>query len=248
MSDATLFEATPNARRGFVPEDTQNFSPKALKILKEAAADCRHLLNRGYAMTQTLTFVGNHYQLSKRQRLAIMRSVTSSAKQRARIRKQLAPEDLAGKTLWIDGFNQIITLEVMACRAPLFLGMDGAVRDLAALRGTYRLIPETDFAIRTLFRFLKSVHPAGAVVLLDAPMSNSGRLREAMIKANATYRLPLAVPLIRGVDAELAAHSAVLTADSGILDRCESWVNFIGPFMQAQNRPCIQVWPAELKF
>jgi hypothetical protein len=248
MSDSTrfeLFETTPNARRGFVPEDTRNFSAPALKILREAAADCCHLLNRGYAMTQTLTFVGNHYQLSKRQRLAIMRSVTSAAKQQARLQKQLAPEDLAGKTLWVDGFNQIITLEVMACRGPLFLGMDGAVRDLAALRGTYRLIPETDFAIRTLLRFFKSVHPAGVVLLLDAPVSNSGRLREAILKANESVQLPLAVPLIRGVDAELSAHGAILTADSGILDRCKSWVNFTGGFVQQQNHPCIQVWPSE---
>jgi hypothetical protein len=247
MSDPILFKTTPCARRGFVPEDTRNFSPAALKILKEAAADCHHLLNRGYAMTQTLTFVGNHYQLSKRQRLAIMRSVTSSNKQRNRIQKQLAPEDLAGKTLWVDGFNQIITLEVMACHAPLFLGMDGAVRDLAALRGTYRLIPETDFAIRTLLRFLKSVHPAGVVMLLDAPVSNSGRLREAILKANAIDQLPLAVPLIRGVDAELSAHSAVITSDSGILDRCGGWVNFTGGLVQTQNHPCVQVWPSDLK-
>ncbi|MGI6556789.1 MAG: DUF434 domain-containing protein [Pseudoramibacter sp.] len=232
-----------NAKRGFVPEDLRNFSKSALPILRSASSDVCHLLDRGYSLDTTLTFVGNHYQLSVRQRLAIMRSVCSSEQQTKRLRKMLSSDALDGQTVWIDGFNQIITLEVMACRSPLFLGMDGAVRDLAALRGTYRLIPETDWAVRTLLRFLKSAEVGAAVILLDAPVSNSGRLRQAIFKANAAFGLDLAVPLIRGVDAELSGHAAVMTADSAVLDRCAGWINFTGSLAQSQHIPLIQVWP-----
>ena len=145
-----------NAKRGFVPEDRRNFSKSALPVLQAASSDVCHLLNRGYGLSPTLTFVANHYQLSVRQRLAIMRSVCSTKQREQRKRKIVDPAVLKSQTVWIDGFNQIITLEVMACRSPLFLGMDGAVRDLAALRGTYRLIPETAWAVRSLLRFLKS--------------------------------------------------------------------------------------------
>ncbi len=231
-----------NAKRGFVPEDRRNFSKSALPVLQAASSDVCHLLNRGYGLSPTLTFVANHYQLSVRQRLAIMRSVCSTKQREQRKRKIVDPAALKGQTVWIDGFNQIITLEVMACRSPLFLGMDGAVRDLAALRGTYRLIPETAWALRTLLRFLKSVDVGAAVILLDAPVSNSGRLRQAIFEANAAFGLDLAVPLIRGVDAELSGHNAVMTADSAVLDRCASWINFTGSLAQQQHYPLIQVW------
>ena len=39
--------------------------------------------------------------------------------------------------------RMIITLEVMLSDSILFDGMDGTIRDLAAVRGTYRIIPET---------------------------------------------------------------------------------------------------------
>lgn len=231
-----------NAKRGFVPEDRRNFSKSTLPVLQAASSDVCHLLDRGYGLSPTLTFVANHYQLSVRQRLAIMRSVCSTKQREQRKRKIVGPAVLKGQTVWIDGFNQIITLEVMACRSPLFLGMDGAVRDLAALRGTYRLIPETAWALRTLLRFLKSVDVGAAVILLDAPVSNSGRLRQAIFKANAAFGLNLAVPLIRGVDAELSGHNAVMTADSAVLDRCAGWINFTGSLAQQQRYPLIQVW------
>lgn len=231
-----------NAKRGFVPEDRRNFSSSALPVLQAASRDVCHLLDRGYGLSPTLTFVANHYQLSARQRLAIMRSVCSTEQREQRKRKIVDPAALKGQTVWIDGFNQIITLEVMACRSPLFLGMDGAVRDLAALRGTYRLIPETAWAVRSLLRFLKSVDVGAAVILLDAPVSNSGRLRQAIFEANAAFALDLAVPLIRGVDAELSGHNAVMTADSAVLDRCAGWINFTGSLAQQQHYPMIQVW------
>ena len=60
-------------------------------------------------------------------------------------------EELAGKEVWIDGFNTIITLEVILSDSVFFTCMDGTLRDLAALRGTYRLIPETDRAVQLTF-------------------------------------------------------------------------------------------------
>ena len=62
---------------------------------------------------------------------------------------------LSGREVWIDGVNTIITLEVLLSDSILFSCMDGTIRDLAALRGTYRLIPETGAAIHMLFDLLR---------------------------------------------------------------------------------------------
>ena len=68
-----------DAKRGFVPEDVKNFSPQALEIMRTASRHVCYLINEGYDLKQSTTFVGNHYLLSERQRLAIMRSVATQA-------------------------------------------------------------------------------------------------------------------------------------------------------------------------
>ena len=76
-----------------------------------------------------------------------MRSLATDGQLAGRKARQVSISELDGKEVWIDGFNTIITLEVMLSSGILFECMDGTIRDLAALRGTYRLIPETTGAV-----------------------------------------------------------------------------------------------------
>jgi len=66
-----------NAKRGFVPEDVRNFSPEAIALMRTASRHICYLINEGYDLKQASTFVGNHYMLSERQRLALMRSAAT---------------------------------------------------------------------------------------------------------------------------------------------------------------------------
>ena len=77
-----------DAKRGFVPEDVKNFSPQALEKMRTASRHVCYLINEGYDLKQSTTFVGNHYLLSERQRLAIMRSVATNAQIENRRKKQ----------------------------------------------------------------------------------------------------------------------------------------------------------------
>ena len=66
-----------NAKRGYVPEDERNFSPEAVHTMQTASRHVRYLINEGYDLKQASTFVGNHFLLSERQRLAIMRGLAT---------------------------------------------------------------------------------------------------------------------------------------------------------------------------
>ena len=66
-----------DAKRGFLPEDEKNFSPESLETMKTASRHVFYLINEGYDLKQAATFVGNHFLLSERQRLAIMRSLAT---------------------------------------------------------------------------------------------------------------------------------------------------------------------------
>ncbi len=128
----------------------------------------------------------------------------------------------------IDGFNLIITLEVALSGSPVFRCMDGTFRDLAGLRGTYRLISRTDEAIRTAISRLQSLFVARAVFWLDAPVSNSGRLKVRIAEIAEEVGFPVGIELVNNVDAVLYSLPIAVTSDSAILDCCPSWLNLNG--------------------
>ncbi len=232
-----------NAKRGFVPEDEKNFAPEAIERMKTASRHITYLLNEGYDLKQATVFVGNHFLLSERQRLAIMRSAASEAQISERKKKQIPLGELAGKEVWIDGFNIIITLEVMLCDSLLFDCMDGTVRDLAALRGTYRLIPETRQAVRLMFDVLQEAGAGQINILLDEPVSNSGRLKSLIANLAEEKGLSnLDIRILRDVDRELYRKEQVITSDSIILDHCVSWVNLTAECMKRAGKHGIKVW------
>ena len=169
-------EYEPMSRRGYVPEDEKQFSGTQLEKLKKAAAEVQFLLDQGYEVKPVTTFVGNHYLFSERQRLALARSVSAKewiVKRGSRELLQKENRDIP-KTVHIDGFNTIITLETALSGSPVFCCGDGTIRDLAGLRGTYRIIEHTEKAVDLLLKQLEHLTIENAVFYLDAPVSNSG--------------------------------------------------------------------------
>lgn len=211
-------------KRGYVPSDEKEFGEKELERLHKAGEELYYLANRGYQMKSASTFVGNHYLLSERQRLALVRSISPKESIQNRRSKELIGS-LEGKNVNIDGFNTIITLEIAFSDSLLLKCMDGTVRDLAGLRGTYRLIDKTEQAIVEIGKLLESKKVKRAVFFLDAPVSNSGRLKELILKCLADVSYEVRVEIIHNVDSALETMENVVTGDAIILDKCQSWFN-----------------------
>ena len=231
-----------NARRGYVPKDEMNFSPAALETMRTASRHLFYLINEGYEMKQACTFVGNHFSLSERQRVAMMRSI--AAAEDLKVRKAKEKTSISGEEVWIDGFNTIITLEVMLSDSILFAGMDGTVRDLAALRGTYKIIPETEEAVRILLNALSEMGAGAVHILLDEPVSNSGRLKSliADVREKGAFGFSLDIQIIKEVDKELWKKENVITSDSIILDHCKSWINLMKQCAEKHGAQLLRVW------
>lgn len=213
------------ARRGYCPDDERFFRGKSLATLRRSAEELQYLQNRGYSVKGASTFIGNHYLLSERQRLALTRITASERDIAARLASQKRPDAVTGETVHIDGFNQIITLEVAVSGSPVFLCMDGTYRDLAGLRGTYRLIDKTDIAIRMILSWLRKLGAGRAVFWLDEPVSNSGRLKTRIAERAEEERFEAGIEITAQVDKALCGMHNVVTSDSVILDRCPSWLN-----------------------
>ena len=124
--------------------------------------------------------------------------------------------------------------------------MDGTIRDLAALRGTYRIIPETDEAIRMLFDVLQKVAVQRVNILLDEPVSNSGRLKALIADNGENYPFTLDIQILKDVDRALYEKDNVITSDSIILDHCRSWVNPMPMCLAQRGLQGLRIWPDDL--
>ncbi|ROR31482.1 hypothetical protein EDD66_10198 [Mobilisporobacter senegalensis] len=212
------------SRRGFIESDTQEFGPESKDKLYNAAHDILYLINRGYNIKNASTYVGDHYLLSARQRLALMRGLTSKEMLERRKSKEIVNE-LKNTIIHIDSLNTIITLEVALSNSLILKCMDGTIRDLAGLRGTYHLIDKTNAAINLIGEELVKQGVKKAVFYIDAPVSNSGKLKIKIIEIMRHYDIDIEAIVTNQVDSLLEQFSNVITSDSIILDRCISWFN-----------------------
>ena len=78
----------PDSRqhRGPHPRDAELFAEAALPRLREAVAHYSWLLGRGYAEVAALALVGDHFQLTVRQRQAVQRASCGGEKDRVNSR------------------------------------------------------------------------------------------------------------------------------------------------------------------
>ena len=209
-------------RRGYELKDVVEFGPGAAEKMNAAAREIVFLINRGYDTKSACTFVGDHHLLSTRQRTALARITSTRAALEERERKRMiqAPESLV-----LDGFNTIITLEVALSGSLLLEGMDGTIRDLAGLRGSYRIVDKTVQAVELVLHGMEEQGVKSALFYLDQQVSNSGRLRGLILEKAADRGVQVQVELHPGVDSVLSRMENVVTADAIILDKCGSWYN-----------------------
>jgi hypothetical protein len=225
-----------NTRRGFVRHDALDFGEKALLLLKRACSDVRYLVDRDYNDRSAAAFVGNHYQLSVRQRTALLRCVCTTAAARIRKGRMKKFDSLQGETVFFDTFNIIITLEAaLSPETTLLLCMDGTIRDLCGLHGTYRIIPDTEKTLRQIFWFLKRKQAASAVFYIDSPVSNSGKLKALILKIKEEEDFPAEAMLVQNTDRELFGKENVVSSDRVVLDRCKSWLNAAYEIISGEN-------------
>jgi len=214
----------PKIRRGYVKSDERDFAPGQVRQLQKAQKDILYLIDGGYDLKHSVTFVGDRFQFSARQRTALTRATAKTENKLRREKKCL--QLVQGQMLYIDGFNLIIALEAaLSPDTTIFRGMDGAIRDLCGLRGTYRLIESTTRALQMIGAFLAEAKVKHAVFYLDAPVSNSGRLKTEIYEIMTQYAVSAAVEMVPNADAKLWDRECVVSSDGIILDRCISWIN-----------------------
>lgn len=222
-------------KRGPDTEDPRAFSEAKRDSLRRAAEEVSWLLGRGYPMDLAVRCAGDHHQLHARARLALTRGCAAPERAIERERKRVEGLAMLGETVSVDAFNILVTMEVARGGAPLFRCVDGAIRDLAGLRGSYKCVRDTEPAIERLARWIIEHQAACARVFVDEPVSNSGRVRalfeQCFSRASEGCEFAFDVRAVRDADTALDGAACVLSADAVVIDRAERWVNVVSELL-----------------
>ena len=93
-----------------------------------------------------------------------------------------------------------------------------------------------------LFQTLQKARISKATILLDEPVSNSGRLKALTADTGEEFAFGQDIQILRDVDRFLYGRENVITSDSVILDHCVSWVDLAAECMKETGAQCIRVW------
>lgn len=215
--------------RGKHPEDDKLFSLKQCEKLKKAVEDLSYLYSRNYSEKIAIKVVGDHYQLTERQRIAVQRSACGDESLRRRKTAEVVEDkDISGNDILVDGYNLLITVESLISGGVLLRGRDGCIRDIASIHGTYHKVEETVPALKWIGTNLEVYSPREIKWLLDSPVSNSKRLAGLMREIAMENNWNWSIDVVNNPDYVLVSEQGiVISSDSWVLDRVNKWFNFV---------------------
>jgi len=191
----------------------------------KAKEDLYLLLNKGYPKSYALRFVGDHYGLKNEKRYILSRTVFSKSYIEDTKRKKINLKDIKGESLFIDGYNVIITTESVLI-GEVFVSMDGLLRDTRNISKKHRITKETLKSIDLILDLLEKYPPEKTQVYLDKMMSKSGRLSEIIRNAMKERDLIGDSETVSSVDRILKGKEGIIaTNDSAIIVKVKKFID-----------------------
>ena len=195
--------------------------------LENATSDLKFLLNKNYNKKTALDFVGNHYLLDKEERNYLQRKVYSEAS-KGRKSKIIPLSKIKGKTLFIDGYNVLITVEsICSSDGSIVVCDDGVLRDVNAVFGKYRCKEDTVNALNSVLALVRIYNPSDVQVFFDSQVSRSGELAKVTEDIMEKQGIQGSAHTAPNVDYQLITLSkesdgVVATSDSVIMDKVDN--------------------------
>jgi hypothetical protein len=188
----------------------------------KAVHDLRCLLDRGYPRDSAVNFVSNHYRLPLSERHLLARCVFSEQEAAEHRRKIVDARMVRDRSLSVDGYNVIITLESILTGKKVVRCDDGFVRDLRAIFGKYRTSRATEGAIEDVLKVVVKARPQNVVVFFDKQVSKSGELAGKVRRELMELGLKGDSRAVGGVDFRLRGFDVVASSDRAVIKRAKA--------------------------
>lgn len=186
-----------------------------------AARDYLWLLDRGYPEKASIKLSGDRYGLDRDERLILFRGICARAASERRSALLSPPESVSGRTLLVDGYNQVYAVAHHLSGKPLFVSTDGYLRDAGSAHGRVADPALFERAMGVLAEGIAAARIARVQAWFDSPVPFSAaharsfgeKLAAAGVAADCGTALSADYPLKAAGPGDFVA-----TSDSGVID------------------------------
>jgi hypothetical protein len=188
---------------------------------KPALEDYLFLLERKYPQKAILKIIGDHYALTATDRSLLFRGVCIREEAQQRRLKMAEPASLPGNTLHVDGFNVILTIGSYLNGSPVYVGMDGILRDASEIHGKIFRNELNMRSVQLVIDFLSENNCPEVYFYLDSPVSMSGEFCKLINSGLSEHKLKGKAETFVSPDFILKnlTDGIISTSDSTIIDK-----------------------------
>jgi hypothetical protein len=174
-------------------------------------------MDRGYPAASAVRFVSDHHRLSEDERMVLQRVIVPASIALSRMAKNLRLHALNNRTVFLDGYNCIITTESLLEGFAVYLCDDGFLRDTRGFFRRYRASQRASRLIQEILSLLAEAGTGRAVFLLDSQISRSGELAGEIRGMMAQMSLFGDALCLRDVDRQLKSCREIVASSDGIV-------------------------------
>jgi len=199
--------------------------PVRIDLVGRAAREVLVLAALSLPKRRSVDLVGDKLSLTRVERAAVERLVRWP-EEVALAASKLTPLSLAsGRSIGVDGYNVLITVEAMLLGDPVFLCTDGFLRDLRGVFSSYRPSDVTERAMKLIVDALSGLSPAEALIAFDEPMSRSGELASLAREKMAQAGLTGTSLTHRQVDTLVSGFEVAASSDVAVIERARAVID-----------------------
>ncbi len=197
--------------------------------LNMAIEDFRYLLSRGYRRENGLRIVVDRYTLDQTSRSVLYRAVYDDETARSHRLKLVTSDAVSERSLSVDGYNVLITVESMLRKRPLILCDDGFIRDVSGIHGKHRLTSYSEHALSVTIGLLTQIRSREVKFFYDQQVSRSGELASLTRSILDGSGLEGSAETARQADNQVLRQGEVVaTSDAVVIERAKELFDLAG--------------------
>ena len=122
------------------------------------------------------------------------------------------------KSLGIDWYNVLITVDSYLRGYPLFVSDDGIVRDSSGVHGSFHVKKTTRRAIEEIITTIEKLNPKKIGIYLDSPISHSGDMAHLLREKCAhTFSISYTIEVVPSADYFLKTFQGIIASSDSII-------------------------------
>ncbi|NQT77882.1 MAG: DUF434 domain-containing protein [Bacteroidetes bacterium] len=189
---------------------------------KNAKQDYRYLLEKNYPQKGIIKLIGDRYALSGSERTMLYRGITTRENCLTRKKKLALVKELKKASLYIDGYNVMITIGSYLNGNTVYISNDHLLRDASGMHGKVFRKVLMKRILELLLDDLIYLQLSNTIIYFDRPVSKSAELASFISRQMEVSGIPGHAETAESPDYILKQCTAgfIASSDSNIIDKC----------------------------